>query len=206
MSDKGEAIEFRDPEQAELELKITKDIQAMPEEVKDRFKAIKVLYDRVNSMADEEEKEYRELEIKYEKLYAEVYAKRAQLVRGAVDPDTELIAAFEKRHEEMKDDKYNDVEVDVCDVKDIQNTAKGVSGFWFRAMLANGEISRTITEKDRAILSYLEDISLTLHEEGYGFDLKFSFEKNSYFKGTELSKSFVMGKQNVIEKCIGTKI
>ena len=47
---------------------------------------------------------------------------------------------------------------------------------------------------------------MTLHEEGYGFDLKFTFEKNSYFKGTELNKSFVMGKQNVIEKCIGTKI
>ena len=77
MSADAAAIEFRDPEQAELELKITKDIQAMPDEVKDRFKAVKVLYDRVNNMADEEEKEYRELEIKYEKLYAEVYAKRA---------------------------------------------------------------------------------------------------------------------------------
>ena len=52
----------------------------------------------------------------------------------------------------MKDDKYDGVEVEICDVKDIQNSAKGVSGFWFRAMLANGEISRMISEKDRAIL------------------------------------------------------
>lgn len=139
-------------------------------------------------------------------MYAEVYAKRAQLLSGAVEPSEELIQAFEKRHEEMKDDKYDGVDIEICDVKDIQNSEKGVSGFWFRAMLANGEISRMISEKDRAILQYLENIELTLHEEGYGFDLKFTFEKNSYFKGTELSKSFVMGKQNVIEKCIGTKI
>ena len=42
--------------------------------------------------------------------------------------------------------------------------------------------------------------------DGYGFDLVFHFEKNSYFKETELKKSFVMCKQNVIEKCIGTPI
>ena len=70
-------IGFRDPDQAELEYKMCKDINAMPEEVKDRFKALKVLYDQVNDMDEEEEKEYRALEIKYEKLYQGVYAKRA---------------------------------------------------------------------------------------------------------------------------------
>ena len=38
-------IGFKDPDQAELEYKICKDINTMPEEVKDRFKALKVLYD-----------------------------------------------------------------------------------------------------------------------------------------------------------------
>ena len=70
-------IGFRDPDQAELEFKMCKDINAMPDEVKDRFKALKVLYDQVNDLDDEEEKEYRALEIKYEKLYSEVYVKRA---------------------------------------------------------------------------------------------------------------------------------
>ena len=70
-------IGFKDPDQAELEYKICKDINTMPEEVKDRFKALKVLYDQVNDLDEEEEKEYRLLEIKYEKMYAEIYAKRA---------------------------------------------------------------------------------------------------------------------------------
>lgn len=42
----------------------------MPAEVKDRFKALKVLYDQVNVVEQEEEKEYRLLELKYEKLYS----------------------------------------------------------------------------------------------------------------------------------------
>jgi hypothetical protein len=35
----------KDPDQAELEFKISRDINNMPLEVRDRFKAIKVLYD-----------------------------------------------------------------------------------------------------------------------------------------------------------------
>jgi hypothetical protein len=61
--------DLKDPEQAELELKLTKDINAMPDEVKDRFKAIKVIYDEVNELNEEEEREHRLLELKYEKLY-----------------------------------------------------------------------------------------------------------------------------------------
>jgi hypothetical protein len=41
------------------------------------------------------------------------------------------------------------------DVKDIQNTPLGVPGFWFRAMLTHGAISRLIQEKDRPILMHL---------------------------------------------------
>ena len=36
---------FKDPESAELELRMVKDINNMPEEVKDRFKALKVITD-----------------------------------------------------------------------------------------------------------------------------------------------------------------
>jgi len=52
----------------------------------------------------------------------------------------------------------------------------------------------------------LENIKLELHEEGYGFDLVFVFEQNSYFKNPTLKKSFFMARENVIEKCVGTTI
>jgi hypothetical protein len=38
-------VTFEDPEQKEFELKMSKTIDTMPDEVKDRFKALKVLYD-----------------------------------------------------------------------------------------------------------------------------------------------------------------
>lgn len=104
------------------------------------------------------------------------------------------------------DDKYAELEVPICDVKDIQNTQKGVSGFWLRAMVGNKSISGAITEKDRPILAYLEDIKLELHEKGQGYTLTFIFEKNGYFDGTVLTKKFVMSKANVIEKSVGTEI
>lgn len=53
---------------------------------------------------------------------------------------------------------------------------------------------------------HLLDVACTLHTEGYGFDLIFSFEKNDYFSNETLKKTFVMTKQNVIEKCEGTEI
>lgn len=84
--------------------------------------------------------------------------------------------------------------------------AYGVSGFWLKAMCANNHVSSAIHEKDRPILGYLQDVKLDQHTDGYGFDLVFLFEKNSYFKETELKKTFQMCKQNVIEKCIGTPI
>ena len=49
--DKGLPIE--DPELKEFDLKISKTIENMPEEVKDRFKALKVLHDRGYALDDD---------------------------------------------------------------------------------------------------------------------------------------------------------
>ena len=75
-----------------------------------------------------------------------------------------------------------------------------------RSMLNHGGIARLIQEKDRPILMYLQDVQCNLHNPGFGFDLVFAFEKNDYFKNLTLTKSFVLTRQNVIEKCDGTII
>lgn len=81
-----ESIPFKDPESAEMELKISKDIARMPEEVKDRFKALKVLTDQLHTLDEEEDMAYRAIERKYELLYAKVYEKRAAILTGAEMP------------------------------------------------------------------------------------------------------------------------
>jgi hypothetical protein len=121
-------------------------------------------------------------------------------------PEQVTLDKFEEMKAKLMDDDYETLEVPICDVKDIQNTLKGVSAFWLKSMLAHSSLQHAITEKDRSILNYLEDIKLNLHETGFGFTLVFVFETNSYFTGTELKKEFTMTKPNVVEKCVGTNI
>ena len=161
----------------------------------------------MHALDAEEDLAYRAIERKYELRYAQVYGKRTALLKGEREPDPAVIGKFEEMKTKMTSDPdYEGLEVPMCDVKDIQNTQKGVSGFFLRAMLAHQNMQHEISEKDRSILAYLEDIRIDLHEKGFGFDLTFVFEANSYFAGTELKKQFVMARPNVVEKCIGTNI
>lgn len=116
------------------------------------------------------------------------------------------LAEYETRAKVLDDEDYKKVEVNAVDVKEIQNTPLGVYGFWLRAMLNHSSVGRLIQEKDRLILMHLTDVQCNLHTEGFGFDLLFAFEKNDYFTNEVLKKSFVMTRQNVIEKCDGTEI
>lgn len=50
-------------------MRVCKAINEMPEEVKDRFKALKVLEDEQNALDEAEDEEFRKLELKYESLY-----------------------------------------------------------------------------------------------------------------------------------------
>ena len=129
---------LQDPEQKELDLKISKAIQSMPNEVKDRFKALKVIQvnystyfmsfamrliftiqDQGNAIDDEEDQEYRELEVKYDKLYQEIYELRRKVVMGEGSSVDQYLQDYDKRAKELDDDQYKNIEVNPVDVKDI---------------------------------------------------------------------------------------
>ena len=96
----------------------------------------------------------------------------------------------------------------VCDVKAIQNTPKGVGDFWMRALL-NHPIGSVISEKDRPILQYLQNIELELHDEkkGEGYDLKFTFDASqSYFEPSVLVKEIHMKNKGIVDKMVSTVI
>jgi nucleosome assembly protein 1-like 1 len=145
-------------------------------------------------MDEEEEKLYRELELKYDTLYQVIYEQRRQILQGTLPPAEDLLAQYTTRAQELDDEDYKKVEVNPVDVKDIQNTPLGIYGFWFRAMLNQGLIGKLIQEKDRPILMHLQDVQYLPHKEGYGFGLLFTFEKNDYFSNEQLKKNYVMTK------------
>ena len=144
-----------DVDQKVFEYKMSKTILLMPEEVQDRFKAVKVLYDTERQIDDEEEALYRALELKYDALYREVYEERKQVLAGTKLPAEEALAHYTNRAKELDDEDFKKLEVQSCDVKEIQNCPSGVPGFWLRSMLNHGGISRLIQEKDRPILMHL---------------------------------------------------
>lgn len=93
---------------------------------------------------EEEEKLYRELELKYDKLYTEVYEERKALLLGKAQLAEAHLVEYEARAKELDDEDFKKIEVNAVDVKEIQNTPLGVYGFWLRAMLNHQTISRLV--------------------------------------------------------------
>jgi len=145
------------------------------------------------------------LEVEFEHRYKEIYGLREALITGKSELDQTIIAEFDERATQMKDEDYDKLEVTPCDVKGIQNIPLGVNDFWIKAML-NHSVGAMITEKDRPILGYLSNIELDLHKEGFGYDLIFTFLPNNYFKGTEIRKSMNMKENGICDSSISTKI
>ena len=67
-------------------------------------------------------------------------------------------------------------------------------------------ISRNMNDKDEEVLKHLIDIRYEKHQEGHGFELKFTFTENEFFSNTTLSKNFFMEEENVLQKTVGTAI
>jgi hypothetical protein len=88
-------------------------------------------------------------------INCEVYEERKQVLAGTKLPAEDALAQFNTRAKELDDEDFKKLEVQSCDVKDIQNCPTGVPGFWLRSMLNHGGISRLIQEKDRPILMHL---------------------------------------------------
>lgn len=196
----GPGLEEQNME-TEHKFKISKFINEMDAELKDRFKALKALQDGIQDADDDESKEIRKLEVEFEKKYKEIYRMREQIVNGKLSLPAELVKEFDERAEKVKDEDYEAVEVTPCDVKAIQNSPMGVSDFWTRALI-NHPVGVVISEKDRPILGYLQNIELDLHEgeKGDGYDLVFTFAPNTYFDGTEIKVEFYKHETNEIKK------
>jgi len=110
---------------------------------------------------------------------------RERIINAKDALPADLIELFDERAVKMKDEDYDKLEVEPCDVKAIQNVPVGVCDFWSKAFL-NHNIGAMISEKDRPILGYLTNIEMDLHtaDLGEGYDLIFTFSPNSYFDGT----------------------
>lgn len=106
-------------EEWEKDLKMSKYIKDMDEQVRDRFKALKVIQDYIRELDEEDQKQTRELEVEFENKYKEIYRLREALINGKSDVNATLVKEFDQRAAQMKDEDYDKLEVVPCDVKSI---------------------------------------------------------------------------------------
>ena len=105
--------------------------------------------------------EVRELERKFEPLYAGIFNKRRDIVTGVVEPPGTPASAI-----------------------------KGIPGFWLRVMQNSSAVRDFIEPHDEPVLEFLKDVTSTFVGDLEGFKLNFHFRENPYFTDAVLSKAF----------------
>lgn len=115
----GNVKKMTQEEEDQQTFKITKYINDMDPELRDRFKALQAIAIECRALDDEESKEVKELELQFENRYKEIYAQREALINEKANIDMDLVAKFDERAQKMKDEDYDKIEVNPCDVKAI---------------------------------------------------------------------------------------
>ncbi|KAK9463559.1 uncharacterized protein V1516DRAFT_668099 [Lipomyces oligophaga] len=170
-------------------------IESLPAPVQERVSGLKGLQKDIDSLERDFQKELRELEKKFAGLYKPIFARRAQIVAGEIEPTSEEIEAGKDEDEDEdeekdEDEKDEDDEDEEKIVSPIPADAKGIPEFWLTALKNMPSMVDVITDRDEEALKFLTDIRSELLEE-LGFKLYFDFSENEFFENKTLSKTYV---------------
>ncbi|CAG5098360.1 Oidioi.mRNA.OKI2018_I69.XSR.g15599.t1.cds [Oikopleura dioica] len=172
-------------------------IRSLPAEVKRRVKALKVLQKQQLEIEVEFNKEYHQLELKYQEKLSSVIDTRKQIIIGQKEPTDE------ESKWDYSDDE-DDVVQEVMETKEQEAAeAKKVAGipeFWFTILKSTPPIDQIIEEHDEPILEQLIDIRSKLTDscDQMAFTLEFEFAENDFFENKVLTKTYKL--QNMIDE------
>ena len=175
-------------------------IKELPADVRKRVYGLQGIHKDYMEVHEKYLEEMRELETRYEALYAPFYEKRKQIVQGQVEPTEDEIA---------KGSKVVEVKEEGEDTKPGDDVPKGIPDFWFTALKNNEMVDEAIFQRDEDCLKYLNDITATNFEDyNKGFTITFHFNENPYFTNTTLTKTYHLAEEDeiLIEKCEGCDI
>lgn len=110
-------------------------------------------------------KEELQLQLKYESLYAPIYAKRAEIVSGNISESTE------------------------------NGTSKGIPGFWYKTILPLLGAYGMDFAQDEPALKYLLDIRCEYVDSTSSICISFEFAPNPFFENKVLTKTFLTEKK-----------
>lgn len=163
--------------------------------IRRRFRALANLHGEKDAIFKKFQAELKDLELKYQKLYAPIYDKSTKIITGAHEPsDKEAGEEKEDKNVQRKESSPSDSDI------------KGIPDYWQTVLLSNNIVGSTISEEDKPALSFLRDIRCTKlekienNEDGSkdGFALSFHFAENPFFSNTVLTKSFVLARDSAV--------
>eukprot|EP01063_Lacrimia_lanifica_P010858 TRINITY_DN1760_c1_g3_i1.p1 TRINITY_DN1760_c1_g3~~TRINITY_DN1760_c1_g3_i1.p1 ORF type:complete len:323 (+),score=207.96 TRINITY_DN1760_c1_g3_i1:60-1028(+) len=181
---------------ADAEMGPIQHVMSLDDGVRENVLALQSLQAKYQEHFNKFLEENNALTKKYEEKFAPLYAKRKEIVTGARDPTeqektkgAEIVSKIEVLDEEEEEEAKEAEEEKAEPMKDAE---KGIPKFWLTALENNDELGDTVQEWDQDILAHLVDISCESLKDGKeGFELKFEFEKNSFFSETVLTKRYI---------------
>jgi len=172
------------------------DISLLPKAVKDRVKALKKVQFETIKVEEEYYKEIHAIDLKYQKQYNEINAKRLKIISGKHEPSGDEIdwPSDEETEDDKKDEKDLSTGIKKMNLyKDYQEDTKGIPKFWYHTLKnANDDVfASTIAPHDEPVLESLLDITVELKApENTGFTLSFHFAENEWFTSPVLTKEY----------------
>lgn len=193
-----------DEEEREIEQKMIKVIQKMPNNVQDRFKMLHMLSDQRSKINDEFEKEVKALEAKYAAKKQPLFETRKQIIAGELTDFSEYVPKFEETHnklesivsgivkseEEAAADKAEEESKEPINVDHLKEV-QGIPDFWEKSIRNNKMIMHCIREADEKLLPSIKSIEAVRFEKPKALELKIQFKENEYFENDELSLKLI---------------
>jgi len=172
------------------------DVSLLPKSVRDRVKALKKVQFETIKVEEEYYKEVHDLDLKYQKTYDDINAKRMKIIGGKHEPTGDEIdwpSDEEADDDVKKDEDLSEKMKGMKLYKDYQEDSKGIPKFWYHALkTANVDVlADTIAPQDEPVLANLMDITVELKSpENTGFTLSFHFKENDWFTNSVLTKEY----------------
>jgi len=172
-------------------------IQALPEPVKKRIKALKKIQLEATKIEAKFYSEVHALECKYHSLYTPHYESRTKITAGDYEP-TEEECDWPSDKEDDSDDEEKEISDGVKEKAKLEEKPedadiKGIPCFWLTIFKNVEMLAEMVQEADEPVLEKLTDITVTFTESSpMGFVLYFHFEKNEFFTNTVLTKHYEM--------------
>ncbi|ANB13576.1 histone chaperone NAP1 [Sugiyamaella lignohabitans] len=186
-------------------------IESLPSAVRDRISGLKGIQLEHSKLEAQFQEELLALEKKFHAKYEPLYAKRAAIINGSIEPSVEEIVAGKAVEEE--DDEEDEDELDELDDEqkkekkeataaadsedkdeDDGEDIKGIPEFWLTAIRNLYPVAETITDRDEEALRYLTDIRMKYLDQP-GFALEFEFSENPFFTNKVLTKTYFYQEQ-----------